>query len=149
VLAVVPGGADAEQSPAARQDVQSGQDLGQQPRVAVGDPGDQQAQLQALGLPGEKAQGGVALEHRVGGRRHVLHLEVVVHQRERGEAGLIGGAGGGGQPRPDGGGVGEGGEVGDVQGQIHGSILPIRHRAGSTCTTLVPTKDTSAQFVRL
>ena len=45
VLALVPGGADAEHGPAAGQHVERGDDLGEQARVPVGDAGDEQLQL--------------------------------------------------------------------------------------------------------
>ena len=67
VLALVPGGTDAELGPAAREHVEGGDDLGQQPGVAVGDAGDEQPAAACRSvLRGHEAEGRVALEHRVG-----------------------------------------------------------------------------------
>jgi len=59
VLALVPhrADADAEHCTPARQHVQGRHDLGQQTRVAVGDTGDEQLQLDGTGVGGQKAEG--------------------------------------------------------------------------------------------
>ena len=72
-----------EHRPAAAEHVEGGDDLGQQSGVAVGDAGDQQAELEVAGLPGQEAERGVALEHRLGRTAELLHLEPVVHHRQR------------------------------------------------------------------
>ena len=90
VLALVPRRADAELGPAARHDVERRHRLGQQPGMAVGHAGDEQAQPQPLGAAGDEAERGVALEHRVLGRRHPVHLEEVVHERQRADADGLG-----------------------------------------------------------
>jgi len=120
VFALVPSRADTQQCSSSGQDVQRGEGLGEQTRMAVGDAGDEQAQLQSLRLACQIAESGVAVEHRVVGRSHRLHLEPMVHQRQGGEASLLGGSGGRGQARCDGGRGTKGREVGDVQGQFHG-----------------------------
>ena len=71
------------------------------PGVAVGDAGDQQAEAHPLGLRGDVAEGGVALQHRFGVRADRRDLEPVVHQGELVGAALLGGAGGGGEDRRD------------------------------------------------
>ena len=43
-----------------------------------------------VGLAGDEPQAGVALQHRFLGREHPVHLEVVVHERQRHDPGLIG-----------------------------------------------------------
>ena len=55
-----------------------------------------------LGLAGQKAERGVALQHGVlcGGER--LHLEPVVHEGEGRAAPFLGGPGGGGERGPEG-----------------------------------------------
>ena len=75
MLAFVPGGADAELGTAAGENVESGDDLGQQTRVAVGDAGDEQPESHRLGLSGEETERRVPLEHRVFCGGHHLHLE--------------------------------------------------------------------------
>src|SRR4029079_750850 len=60
VLAVVTGGADAELGPPARQHVERRDGLGEQPWVAVRDPGDQKTEPDARGLRGEEAERRVA-----------------------------------------------------------------------------------------
>jgi hypothetical protein len=101
VLALVPGGADAELGAATGEDVEGGDDLGQQAGMAVRDTGDEQPEVHAPGLAGEEPEAGVALEHRLGGRGHLLHLEPVVHHGERGGAALLGDAGRLGERRRD------------------------------------------------
>ncbi len=103
--------------------VEGGDDLGQQARVAVGDAGDQQPEVDPLGLAGEEAERGVALEHRVLGGGHPLHLEPVVHQGEQGDAGLVSHPGGLGEGRPQGLGPARQGEVGVVDPELHGVLL--------------------------
>ncbi|HEX5924124.1 MAG TPA: hypothetical protein VFY45_09845, partial [Baekduia sp.] len=56
VLALVPRGADRQLAAAAGQHVQRGDDLGQQPRVAVGDAGGEHVQLDALRPGGQEPQ---------------------------------------------------------------------------------------------
>ena len=90
VLALVPGGPDAEHGASAGDDVERGHDLCKEARIPIGDPGDHQRQGDALGLPGHKAERGIALEHRILGGREPLHLKPVVHHREGGAAGLLG-----------------------------------------------------------
>ena len=51
--------------------------------MAIRHAGDEEAQAQRLGAAGDEAERGVALEHRVLGRRHPVHLEEVVHERQR------------------------------------------------------------------
>ena len=82
VLALVPGGSDAEHRPPAREDVERRHDLREQAGIAVADAGDEQAERHRLGRPGDIAERRVALEHRVLGACEGLHLEVVVHARE-------------------------------------------------------------------
>ena len=94
MLTLVPGRADAEHRPAAGQHVERRHDLGQQARVAVGDARDDQAKGHALCLAGEEAEGSVALEHRVLRGGELLHLEPVIHQRERRAAAFFSGFGG-------------------------------------------------------
>ena len=91
VLALVPGGADAQERPAAGQHVERGDGLREQAGVPVGDAGDEQAELHPLGLRRDEVQHRVALEHRVERGLEVLHLEPVVHRGEPDDARLVGG----------------------------------------------------------
>ena len=54
--------------------------------MAVRHPGHQGAQAQGAGATGHEPERGVALEHRILGRCYRLHLEEVVHHRERAHA---------------------------------------------------------------
>ena len=78
-----------------------------------------QPEPQLLGLPGEVAEGGVALQHGLRRTAQHLHLEVVVHDREHRGVPLVRDPGGLGQP------VGEAvvpvgvGEVGVVDADAH------------------------------
>jgi hypothetical protein len=119
MLTLVPGCADAELGPAARHHVKGGDDLRQQPGVTVGDTGDQQPQADALGAPGQEAEGGVALEHRLATIGELLHLEVVVHQRERRAPGILGLTRRTRKDRSDGLRTAGKGEVGEVDTQFH------------------------------
>jgi len=51
-------------------------------RMAIGHAGDEQAKLDPTRDPGQEAKSRVTLEHRIEGRAHLLHLEVLIHQRE-------------------------------------------------------------------
>ena len=51
--------------PAAGDDVEGRDDLGQQPGVAVGDPGDERPELHPAGAGGQGAEQRVRLEHRL------------------------------------------------------------------------------------
>jgi hypothetical protein len=84
MLAVVPGGADAEERPSLAQHVEGRRDLGQKSGVPVGHARDDRSQLHPLGFRGEIAERRVALEHRVVCGLEALHLEEVVHDREPG-----------------------------------------------------------------
>src|SRR6266542_1335588 len=61
--------------------------------MAVVHPGDHRAQFELLRLTRQVGQGGVALEHRLLGRADHADLEVVVHDRQRVEADLVGSGG--------------------------------------------------------
>ena len=91
VLDVVPGAADAENGPTLRDDVERGDDLRQQPRVAVGHAGDERAELDPLGASGQRPEQRVGLEHRLVRTAERGQLEEVVHDPDRVETGLLGG----------------------------------------------------------
>jgi len=120
VLTLVPGGADAQEGPATAEHVEGGDDLGEQPGVPVGDAGDEQAEVEVAGLSGQEAERGVALEHRLGWAAERLHLEPVVHHRQRAHAALVGGAGHVGERGPELLGTSGPAEVRTVDGQLHG-----------------------------
>ena len=82
MLALVPGGADAQLGPAARQHVEGRDGLGQEAGMAIGHPGHEEPQPEPLRATGDEAERRVTLEHRVLRRRHPVHLEVVVHERQ-------------------------------------------------------------------
>ena len=87
VLALVPRRADAEHCAAAGEDVERGDDLRQQARVAIADAGHEQAEPHLLRQRGEVAKHRVALEYRVLCAREGLQLEVVIHAGEHRAAG--------------------------------------------------------------
>jgi hypothetical protein len=121
VLTLVPGSPDAEHRPAATEHVEGGDDLGEQTGMPVGDPGDQQPELDVAGLAGEEAQRGVALEHRLRWSAELLHLEVVVHHRQRRDAALVGGPGDLGERAAECRRTAWPGQVSAMQGQLHGA----------------------------
>ena len=91
--------------------------------MAVGHPGHQGAQAQRAGAAGDEAERGVALEHRVLGRRHRLHLEEVVHDRERAHAEPFGALGEVGDAVADAGGTAGPVESRDVEIEMHTPLL--------------------------
>src|SRR4051795_8304230 len=74
MLPVVQRGPYAEHRAATREHVQCGDDLCEQPGMAVRRTGDQQAEPHLVGLPAQVAEGRVALEHRLRRAAEVLHL---------------------------------------------------------------------------
>ena len=124
VLAVEPGGADAEPGAAAGEDVEGGDLLRQDARVAIGDAGDHGAEADAGRLAGEVAEGGVGLEHVVFGGADHGDLEVVVHDPDGVEPGGFGGGGDFGELRAEPGGAAGPGEVGDLKSDFHSVFLP-------------------------
>jgi hypothetical protein len=71
-------------------DVQRGDDLGEQRRIAVGVAGHQRAQLDVLGCGRQPAEGGIRLQHRLVGGSEPGQLIEVVHHEDGVEAGRIG-----------------------------------------------------------
>ena len=71
------------------------------------------------GLSGDEAERGVALEHRLRRAAELLHLEPVVHHRQRRQAALVGGAGHLGQGRRQGRRASRPGQVRAVDRQLH------------------------------
>ena len=86
VLALEPGGAERVDRAAAGEDVQRRRDLRVEGRVAVGDAADHQAEVQPLGAPGERGEGGVPLEHPLGLLADAGDLVQVIHDEQRVEA---------------------------------------------------------------
>ena len=101
-------------------DVQRGDGLGQQRRVAVGVAGDQRAQLHALGRRRQRAERGVGLQHRLVRGAEAGQLIEVVHHEDGVEAGGLGFL----RLRDDGreefGDAGAVGEVGDLESEFDG-----------------------------
>jgi hypothetical protein len=127
VLELVPRRADAEGRSAAGEHVQGGDDLGEQSGVPVGDAGHQQLQLDAARVRCQEAQGGVALEHRFLCAAEHPQLEVVVHQREVVDSGLLDRGPEGGQHRGDAGRAVGGAEAHLVHAEPHRapSVTPV------------------------
>ena len=72
----------------ARDHVERRDDLGEDRGIAVGDAGDERAELDALGARRERAEQRVGLEHLVVGRAEQGQLVEVVHHHHGVEAGL-------------------------------------------------------------
>jgi hypothetical protein len=92
VLDVVPGGADTQDRPAAADDVERRDDLGQVRRVPVRHAGDQGAEPHRRGAGRQRAEQRVGVEHRLGGPAQRRQLEEVVHHPDRVVPRLFGGA---------------------------------------------------------
>ena len=82
VLAVVPGGADAEPGPTSRKNIEGGHRFWEEPRMAVGDASNQEVQVDLGGDPGEISESGVALQHRLGRSAQTGQLKEVIHDTE-------------------------------------------------------------------
>ena len=89
MLLLEPGRADPEQRPAARDDVECGDHLGQERGLPVGHARDEGAQAEARGASGKRPQQGVGLEHLLVGLAEHRELEEVVHDEQRVEAGVL------------------------------------------------------------
>ena len=83
MLPLVPGRAQTQLGPPTREDVEGGDVLASKPGVAVRHAAHQQPEAQTVRLGRRERQGRVALEHRFFGRPEHLHLEPVVHDRQR------------------------------------------------------------------
>jgi hypothetical protein len=90
VLALPPAGADPDERPAARQDVEGGGRLGRDPRRAEGHRRHEGAEPQPGVEAGQQAERHPGLGDRLPGRADLRDLDEVVHQREPGEARLVG-----------------------------------------------------------
>ena len=93
MLLLEPRRADPADGPAAGDDVERGDDLGQHGRVPVGHPGHERAQVGGGGAGAERAEGGVSLQHLQLRRAQHGQLPEVVHHPDGVEAGLLGGDG--------------------------------------------------------
>ena len=135
VFHVVPGSPDAEDGPALGDDVQRGDDLGQDPRVPVGHPGDQRAQLDPPGAGRQGAEQGVRLQHGLVRSAEGRELEVVVHHPDRAEPRGFGRRGQPGHVFEEVGGV-ESGEVGELHAESgHEGTVPPTGRAQASRRT--------------
>lgn len=119
MLALVPGSADPEHGAALGEHVERRDDLCKQTRVAISHAGHEQPEFDPFSDSSEKAQRGVALEHRIERRPHMLHLEVMVHQREGLRTTLVRCFRGCRQIRPEGLRSSAAIEVGVVEGDLH------------------------------
>ena len=118
-LVDVPGRTDPEPGPTAGQDVERGRGLHPQARRAVVDAPDHEADARPLGVGGNEAERGLALEHRRLGRAAAANLEEVVHDPDRVEADVVGSARHARQRRTDGGRAAGPGEVVDLEPEPH------------------------------
>jgi hypothetical protein len=94
--------------------------------MAIGHTSHQKAQPQALGATRDEAERGVALEHRILGRRHPVHLEEVVHEGHGADAHRLGPLGEVGDARTDAGRTAGPIESHDVVIEFHHAVLPQR-----------------------
>ena len=93
MLELEPAGADAELRATTAHDVERGDDLREQRRVAVRVAGDERAEPHGARLARERAERRVALEHVGVGLAEHRQLVEVVHQQDGVEAGPVGGRG--------------------------------------------------------
>ena len=100
VLLREPPQTDTTQRPPAGEHVEGGGDLPEVGDVPVGDPGDERAEPDPLGHPGQEGERGPALEHVLPGAAEHRDLAEVVHHPDAPEAGLLGGGRDGGEARP-------------------------------------------------
>ena len=119
MLPLVPRGPEAQLGAAPREDVEGGDGLGEQPGVTVGHPAHQEPETQPLRLGRGERQRGVALEHRLLGRPQHLHLEPVVHHRQRPHPDRLGRLGQRREGRADGLGAARPGEARHMDIELH------------------------------
>jgi hypothetical protein len=86
----VPGGADAEVGPTARQHVERGRSLDPEPGLAVVDAADHQPEPCPAHVCRHVPERREALQHRLLDLAHAPDLEQVIHDPDRVEADLIG-----------------------------------------------------------
>jgi len=95
VLLLEPAGAEAELDPAARHLVDLGNLDREDPRRPVGHRGDEGAEADARGLPGQAGEGGPGIRRARQAGHVVAHGEVVVGAEERVETERLRGLGDG------------------------------------------------------
>jgi len=88
---VVPGGADSQPRPAAREDVERGRRLDEEARRPIRDCSDERPELDSAGVRRGPGQGAVGLEHRLVGWAEHLDLEEVIHEPQAVDTSLLGG----------------------------------------------------------
>jgi glutaryl-CoA dehydrogenase len=120
---LVPGRPDAQHRPAARQHVQRGDLLGQQPRLPVDHRRHDREQLDPGGPRGQPAQRGVGLEHLVFWRPDVPDLPHMVHHANPVHATLLGRRGHLTQPPRQSRRTAVPREIRDMQADLHPSTL--------------------------
>src|SRR5216683_8426094 len=128
-LRLVPGGADAEPGPAAREDIEGGDRLGQHAGVPVNGTRDHGAQPGAGAQPGHEGEGSVALQHLVLGRPVAADLPEVIHHPDGFEAGLVGRPRDLRHCRPHLGWAARPGEIGNCKADFHELYVTLRSGA--------------------
>jgi hypothetical protein len=83
------------------------------------DAADHEADARPLGVGGDEAERGLALEHRRFGRAAAANLEEVVHDPDRVEADAVGGARHAREGRTDRGSAAGPGELVDLKPEFH------------------------------
>ena len=87
------------------------------------DAADHEADARALGVGGDEAERGLSLEHRRLGRAEAADLEEVVHDPDRVEADVVGGARHARERRTDRGRAAGPGELVDLKAELHANHL--------------------------
>ena len=118
-LGFVPGCTDAQPGPAAGEDVECSDDLGEHPGMAIDRPGDDGEQPHLRGMRSRVTEGGVGLQHLSLGRADRADLEEVVHQSQELESGIVRGSGDSCQVPPQLGWAARPGEVGNLEAEFH------------------------------
>src|SRR5688572_25785303 len=130
-LLLVPSRADAEPGPTAREHVQRGVRLDPEAGWPVVDAADHQPDAGLLRVRRHEAERGHAIQHRRLWRPEATDLEEVVHDPDRVEANLIGGACDARQGWTDGCGPTRPGERVDLQAELHrATAMPFPPRSG-------------------
>ena len=136
MLSFVPCCSQPELRSASGQHVERGDRLRQESGMAIGHAAHQEPEPQPFRLRCSKGEGRVALEHRLLRRPEHLHLEPVIHHRQRAHPNGLGRLGQGGEGRTDRLRAAGPGEAGHMDVQLHVGLRKFMSRVSARSTRI-------------